>query len=181
MSVTPAKIDKLIKDLYVDTNELRDTGYTQQQLEAYCLEEGIPYKSLINRLYWHETQFKKWIKRGNITNPSILNTEYQADCVYWREIAIPFLISQEVYFIRYDKKDKLHKSMCTLECLQKVGKQKIKTHLNIAADEAQIQAQVGGKLIDDTQAKYLMKDIKNIRKLALNIKDEENDESEVIK
>ena len=164
------RIDAFIEELYVDNDELRRIGYTknfiESQLKLYLNGKyEVIWGDFTRRVYWHETQIKRLIANGVIINPRSLRSDYEEDTRYWRDIAIQVLVQNKLYYIRYV--DGEWKSMTTLEDLSYKGSKKIREHLMIAHEESLHMVDIGAKIKPNLQAKYAIKDIKDLNKVAL--------------
>ena len=177
------KIDTFIEDLYVDDGELRRIGYTktfiETQLKKYFNRKyEVIWEDFTRRIYWHENQIKRLIANGVIINPRTLRSGYEEDTRYWRDTAIRILVQNELYYIRYV--DGEWKSMATLEDLSYKGSKKIREHLMIAHEESLHMVDIGAKIKPKLQAKYVIKDIKDLNKIALEFDVEKLREEEEI-
>lgn len=163
------KIDEFIEELYVDTGELRKIGYSkyfiESQLKIYLNGKyEVIWEDFTRRVYWHETQIKRLIANGVIINPRTLRSNYEEDTRYWRDIAIQILVQNNLYYIRYV--DGEWKTMTTLEDLSYKGSKKIREHLLIAHEESLHMVDIGAKIKSNLQAKYAIKDIRDLNKVA---------------
>lgn len=180
------KIDEFIEEFYVDNGELRKIGYTknfiENQLKKYFKTKyDIKWVDFSSRVYWHEKQIKRFIANGIIINPRNLRSTYEDDRLYWRDQAIPTLVSNGLFYIRFI--DGEWKSMITLEDLSYKGSLKVKKHLIIAHEESLHMADIGAKIKPNVQAKFVLKDIKDLNKIALEfdvkkLRKEENDDND---
>jgi len=176
------KIDKFIKDLYIDEGELRNIGYSKNYIDnqlkrTFNIKYEVIWEDFTRRIYWHEKQIKRMIANGIIVNPRSLRSDYEEDTRYWRDIAIPTLVQNELYYIRFI--DGEWKAMTTLENLSYKGSKKIRAHLMIAHEESLHLVDIGAKIKPNVQAKNILGEIKNLNKVALEfnmeIKKEEID------
>lgn len=166
------RIDKFIEDLYVDEGELRNIGYTKNFIETqlkrqFSMKYEVIWEDFTRRVYWHENQIKRMIANGVIVNPRTLRSDYEEDTRYWRDIAIPTLVQNEMYYIRFI--DGEWKAMATLEDLSYKGSKKIREHLMIAHEESLHLVDIGAKIKPNVQAKNILGEIKNLNKIALEL------------
>lgn len=180
------KIDKFIEDLYIDNGELRNIGYSKNFIETqlkrqFSMKYEVIWEDFTRRVYWHEAQIKRMIANGVIINPRSLRSDYEEDTRYWRDIAIPTLVQNELYYIRFI--DGEWKAMATLEDLSYKGSKKIREHLIIAHEESLHLVDIGAKIKPNVQAKNILGEIKNLNKVALEFDTEklqkENENKEV--
>jgi len=164
------RIDEFIEELYIDNEELRKIGYKKIYIETQMKEYfngkyDLDWRDFTSRIYWHEQQIKRFIANGIIVNPRNLRSTYEDDRKSWRDHAIPTLVSNNLYYIRFV--DGEWKAMASLEDLSYKGSKKVKQHLIIAHEESLHMADIGAKIKPNLQAKFILKDIKDLNKVAL--------------
>jgi len=179
-------IDKFIEKWFIDEGEIRDIKYKKAILEPEFLKYfDIKYDPLwldfTRRVYEHQKQTVKAFKKGYIVNPRNLKSEFEEDRRYWRDIAVPILVQNGIYYIRNINRE--WTGMATLEQVSLIGSKKAKYHLEKADDEIEFLVDVGGRTKKNQQAKFIYKKVRNLQSLTseIDLGDLEEEIFEIIK
>lgn len=171
---------KFLKELYVDGDELRDIGYSKDfilnALIQYCPGHVPIWRDFTSYVRSIQAKIKRYIANGIIMNPVSLRSNYEEDRRYWRDIAVPLLVANDLIYIRFD--DTEWRAMAKLEYLSYIGSKKIKQHFVLAREECLHMADIGAKIRGDGQAKMFLREIQDLDKLAFKIKPEREEKPE---